>query len=275
LSLRRGRSIPEDASKGTWNPETGELFGKSLQDVTALIHLAGENIASRRWDDAQKAKIRDSRVAPTQKLAQYVAEHLPNIKTVLSASAIGYYGNRGDDLLTEASAPGVHGFMSAVCQDWESALNPLSDAGVRVALLRFGIILSKKGGALAKMLPPFLLGAGGPLGDGKQVMSWITLEDATRAIVHVLKTDSLSGHLNLVAPNPVSNAEFSKALGKALFRPAFASVPAFAVQLLFGDMAKEVLLSSAKVLPLRLQETGFQFDYPQIEPALKQVLKAS
>jgi uncharacterized protein (TIGR01777 family) len=165
--------------------------------------------------------------------------------------------------------------MPAVCQDWESALLPLNEAGVRVSKLRFGIVLSKKGGALAKMLPPFLMGAGGPLGDGKQIMSWIALEDVARAIVHVLKTDSLYGHVNLVSPSPVTNTEFSKALGKALIRPAFAPVPAFAVQLLFGDMAKEVLLSSAKVLPLRLQETGFQFEYSKIDVALKQALKAS
>jgi len=275
IALRRGRAIPDDARQGCWNPETGEILGKSIQDASALIHLAGENIASRRWDKEQMARIRDSRILPTQKLAQFVVEHLPNIKSVLCASAIGYYGNRGDELLTEASAPGVHGFMPEVCQAWEKALSALTEAGRRVVRLRFGIVLSKKGGALAKMLPPFLLCAGGPLGHGNQLMSWITLDDVARGIIHALKTESLSGHINLVAPNPVSNREFSKALGQALFRPSFAPVPAFAVQLLFGDMAKEVLLSSAKVYPLRLQETGFQFEYPNIDLALRHVLKAS
>ncbi|MEB3245817.1 MAG: TIGR01777 family oxidoreductase [Vampirovibrionales bacterium] len=280
IRITRSTRLPEDPALIAWNVQTGELQGKALQDVEAIIHLAGENIAAGRWNDELMAKIRDSRVPATQKLAEFVAENAPNVKTFLCASAIGYYGDREDELLTEASAPGLtsspgfdKGFMSAVCQAWEAALTPLSEKNVRVAKMRFGIVLSKRGGALAKMLPPFLLGMGGPLASGKQYMSWIGLEDLARAIVHVLHTDSLHGQINMVSPNPVRNSEFTKALGKALFRPTFAPVPAMGMRILFGKMADEVLMASARVLPLRLQETGFEFTTPQIGPALKQALK--
>jgi uncharacterized protein len=256
-----------------WNPETGELLNPdSFEGVDAVIHLAGENIASKRWTKSQKALIASSRVDHTQKLTTALA-NLPNPpQHFISASAIGYYGNRGDEVLTEVSAP-AQDFLACVCRQWEAASQPL-EGKARIAHMRFGVILSKKGGALAKMLPIFQLGGGGPLGSGKQFMSWVALDDVVGALVHVLNHPELSGPFNVVSPNPVTNAAYSSTLGGVLFRPAFAPAPALALQLVLGEMADALLLSSTKVLPVRLQESGFSFQYPLLKPALKHVLSA-
>jgi uncharacterized protein len=255
-----------------WNPETGELFEPEQFDgIDAVIHLAGENVAGKRWTPEQKDLIRRSRVEDTQKLATALAALPTPPKHFLSASAIGYYGNQGDAPLTEVSKPGQD-FLALTCHQWEAASAPLAPKA-RLAFLRFGVILSKRGGALAKMLPIFQLGGGGPLGPGNQIMSWIALDDVVGAIVHVLNHPELTGPINVTSPNPVTNKQYTQVLGNVLFRPAFAPVPAFAIKLMFGEMADAMLLSSSKVLPIRLQETGFRFQYPDLKPALQHVLK--
>jgi hypothetical protein len=236
-----------------------------------VVHLAGENIASGRWNAARKARIRDSRVEGTALLARTLAE-LENPPSVLvCASAIGYYGDRGDEVLTEDSIP-ADDFLGTVCREWEAASAPAAEAGIRVVSLRFGVILARSGGALAKMLTPFKMGAGGKVGSGQQFMSWISLDDAVRTIDHAIATSDLSGPVNAVSPNPVTNAEFTRALGGELRRPTVLPMPAFAARLAFGEMADALLLASARVQPKRLVESGFEFRHPEIAPALRAVL---
>ena len=253
-----------------WDPARGLLRPQDLAGLTAVIHLAGEPVA-HRWTPARKAAIRDSRVQGTALLARAIAAMDGPRPVLLSGSAVGYYGDRGDELLDEASASGG-GFLAEVCREWEAATLPASDAGARVALLRTGVVLDPSGGALQKVLPPFRLGAGGPIGSGRQWMSWIGLEDHLRAVMHALFTDSMSGPVNLVAPSPVTNAEFASTLGRVLARPALLPVPSFAVELLYGEMATETILAGQRVMPRALVAAGFEFAYPTLEQALRHAL---
>ena len=240
--------------------------------LDAVVHLAGDPVMGL-WTAAKKRRIHDSRVIGTRNLAEYLAampaERRP--KTLICASAVGYYGDRADETLTEDSAPG-EGFLAETCVKWEIAAEAARSAGMRVAHLRFGIVLTAKGGALKAMLPPFKLGLGGKLGNGYQWMPWITLEDAIEIILYALAHDDVSGAINAVAPNPVTNAEFSKALGQALHRPAVLPVPAFALKLLPGGAGQEMFLASARVVPAALLQRGFGFQFPTIEHALQHAL---
>jgi len=268
------RRAPSAPGEHAWDPERGELDADALEGVDAVVHLAGENIAARRWSADQKARLRSSRVRGTELVAGAVAARGASAPALVCASATGFYGDRGDELLDETSAPGA-GFLAELCGDWEAAARPAAEAGARVCHLRFGVVLSPKGGALAKMLTPFRLGVGGRLGSGRQYMSWIALDDAVAALHHALTHDAVSGPLNAVAPNPVTNAEYTRVLARVLKRPAVFPVPAFAARLAFGELADALLLSSQRVAPAALEASGFRFDYPELEGALRHVLGKS
>jgi uncharacterized protein (TIGR01777 family) len=270
--IRLVRSEPKDmATEIYWNPAQGTLSADSLEGLDGVVHLAGDNLAEGRWTDEKKRRIRESRVKGTTLLSETLAKLKDKPKVLVSASAIGFYGNRKDEILDEHSASGED-FLSEVCREWELATQAAAQSGVRVVNLRFGVILSGKGGALKKMLTPFQMGVGGKLGDGKQFMSWIVIDDAVGAIEHALTNDALRGAVNVVAPKPVTNYEFTKAMGHALSRPTIFPVPAFAARLAFGEMADATLLASQRVEPARLKETGFVFKYPKLEDALRHVL---
>ncbi len=254
-----------------WNPKEGQLDAGRLEGLDAVVHLAGENIAAHRWNAEQKARIRASRVEPTSFLGHALARLRRPPRVLVAASAIGYYGNRGDACLDETATPG-NGFLAEVCREWEGATRFAASAGIRVVNLRFGIVLSPTGGALASMAPPFRLGLGGRIGDGSQFMSWIALDDALGAIYHSLATPELEGAVNTVAPHPVANHEFTKTLGRVLGRPTFAPLPAFAARLAFGEMAEELLLASLRVEPKALVGSGYSFQFPKLEPALRHLL---
>jgi uncharacterized protein len=255
-----------------WDPEGGAIDRDTIAGASfdAVIHLAGENIAAKRWSEAQKARIRESRVRGTTLLAETIAALSPKPSVFISASAIGLYGDRGDAELDEATTPG-EGFLAAVCREWESSARPAEAAGIRVIHPRIAMVLGK-GGALAKMRLPFSLGAGGPLGDGRQWMSWIAIDDLVSALLFAIDDTALSGAFNASSPNPVTNKDFTRALGQALKRPAVLPAPKFALQLAFGDLAKEALLASQRVLPRRLLERGFRFELPKLEDALARYL---
>lgn len=264
--------IVRESSRATnndivWNPSAGTLDASVLEGLDSVIHLAGEPIAER-WSETKKAAIRQSRVDGTSLLAKRLAELASPPRVLVSASAMGIYGDRGDEILTEESAPG-RDFLASVVREWESAADSARTAGIRVAHPRFGIILSASGGALAKMLPPFKLGAGGKLGSGSQWWSWIAMQDVLSGIALLLENEELDGPINFVSPNPVRNAEFTDTLGHVLSRPTVASVPAFALRLLFGEMADATLLASQRVAPKRLEAAGFRFEYPVLEKALR------
>ena len=267
--VRRTVALGEDAA--VWDPAAGKLETSALEQTDAVIHLAGENIGAAHWNDKRKERMRESRVGGTRLLSESLAQLAVTPRVLVSASAVGYYGSRGDDVLTEDSQPGAD-FLAEVCRDWESATEPARQKGVRVVNLRIGMVLSAKGGALPAMLPPFKAGVGGKLGDGRQFVSWIAIDDLTRAISHAISTESLSGPVNAVSPNPVRNVEMTKALGKVLRRPTFFSVPAFALRLLLGEMADALLLSSQRAQPRRLLDTGFTFQFPDFELTLRQLL---
>lgn len=254
-----------------WDPTAGKLDPRELEGFDAVVHLAGESIAAGRWTAAKKERIRDSRVRGTTLLAEALAKLARPPRVLASASAIGYYGSRGDERLTEDSAGG-RGFLAEVCRDWEKATEPASRQGIRVAQLRFGVILSPRGGALAKMLLPFKLGAGGKIGDGRQFMSWVTLDDTVAAVQQVLAQESVRGPVNVVAPHPVTNYEFTKTLGRVLGRPTIFPMPAFAARLAFGEMADELLLGSTRVEPKRLLDGGFTFRHSNLEDGLRHLL---
>lgn len=253
-----------------WDPARGHLRPQDLAGVTAVIHLAGEPVA-QRWTPARKTAIRDSRVESTALLARTIAGLDGPRPTLLSGSAIGFYGDRHDELLDETSAAGT-GFLADVCREWEAATAPAAHAGARVVHLRTGVVMDPAGGALAKVLTPFRLGVGGPVGTGRQWMSWIGLEDHLRAVEHIMWTESIVGPVNLVAPSPVTNAEFASTLGRVLARPAVVPVPAFAVQLLFGEMADATILAGQRVMPRTLVAAKFDFAYPSLEQALRHAL---
>ena len=268
--LRSSRTAgPDDV---VWNPVIGALAPTALAGVDAVINLAGEPVA-HRWTDARRHAIHDSRVRITEQLALAMRALDAKPRVFLSGSAVGYYGDRGDTPLDESSSPG-EGFLARVCVDWENATAPIANAGVRVVLLRTGIVLSPRGGALQRLLPIFRLGGGGPLGSGRQWMSWISLEDHLSAMEHALFTESVRGAANLVAPNAVTNAEFATTLGRVLARPALVPVPSFALELLYGEMARETLLGGQRVLPRALSASGFEFEHPTLEAALRSELQA-
>jgi uncharacterized protein (TIGR01777 family) len=250
-----------------WDPTRGVLEPRALEGADAVIHLAGEPLA-QRWTSARRAAIRESRVRGTELLARTIAALDRKPSVLLSGSAVGYYGDRGDEAVDEESEPGTD-FLAGVTRDWEAATGAASDAGVRVVLLRTGIVLSPHGGALERLLPHFRLGVGGPIGTGRQWMSWIALEDHVRAMEHALATTGMHGPVNLVAPNAVTNAEFATTLGRVLGRPALVPVPSFALELLYGEMARATILAGQRVLPKTLLRNGFHFAHPTLEEALR------
>jgi uncharacterized protein (TIGR01777 family) len=254
-----------------WQPETGSIATPGLEGLDAVVHLAGENIAAGRWSAEKKARIRDSRVQGTRLLCDALAQLANPPKVLVSASAIGYYGDRGAEVLREESRPG-RDFLADVCRAWEAATAPAAQRGIRVVNLRFGMVLSAAEGALAKMLFPFKIGAGGIVGSGQQYMSWIALDDLVGVIHHALITDTLQGPVNAVTPHPVTNAAFTKTLGRVLRRPTLVPLPAFAARAVFGEMADALLLASIRVEPARLQDTHYAFRYPELEGALRHVL---
>jgi uncharacterized protein (TIGR01777 family) len=255
-----------------WHPESGSLNAGALDGVDAVVHLAGQSVATR-WTPANKERILRSRVDGTRLLSQTLSDLDRRPQVLITASAIGYYGDRGEETLREDSPAGA-GFLAEVCRSWEAATEPAREAGVRVAMMRLGIVLSPNGGALSKMLTPFRLGLGGRIGSGRQYWSWITLDDVVHTIHHVLDTPTLRGPVNVVSPLPVRNREFTRLLAKVLRRPAILPVPAFALRLLLGRMADEGLLASARVEPARLETTGYVFRYPELESALRNLLTA-
>ena len=265
------RRPPQPGEKAArWDPLMGNIDVSAFEGVDAVVHLAGESIAER-WTAAKKVNIRDSRIKGTQVLCEALTQLASPPKVLVSASAIGYYGDRGEEMLSEESAPGS-GFLAEVCRAWETATEPARQAGLRTVQLRFGVVLSPAGGALAKILPPFRLGLGGVLGSGRQYMSWIVLDDAVGAIQHAITTNSLQGATNAVAPQALTNHEFTHILGRVLGRPTIVPLPAFAARLMFGEMADELLLASARVQPAKLLASGYGFRYPELEGALRQLL---
>ena len=254
-----------------WNPTTGEIDAVGLAESDAIVHLAAESIANGRWTVEKKARIHDSRANGTKLIADTLSTLDNGPTTLVCASAIGFYGNRGTEVLTEESPPGS-GFLSEVCRDWETACSSAREAGIRTVNLRIGVVLSKHGGALQKMLLPFKIGGGGIVGSGEQYWSWIAIDDLAGAIMHSIESTDLSGPVNAVAPNPVTNAVFTKALGKVLRRPTIVPLPAFAAKLMLGEMAEELLLASARVTPRKLEESGFEFQHASVEEALRHAL---
>jgi uncharacterized protein len=266
LRLVRGRPA-RDASEIAWDPDAARIDAAALEGADAAVNLAGATIARWPFTGAHRRRVLESRTRSAALLARALAQ-TPNAPRVLvSASAVGYYGNRGDETLDEGSGPGS-GFLAEVCRAWESANDPASQAGIRVVTTRFGIVLSPSGGALSVMKVPFQLGIGGRIGSGRQYMSWVAIEDAVRAIVHAIGSEDLSGGVNVTAPEPVTNAAFTRALGRALRRPTLFPLPAAVARLLLGKLADETLLTSQRVMPARLAASGFEFREPQLEPAL-------
>ena len=254
-----------------WDPAANYIDAAGLEGLDAIVHLAGEPIAAGRWNSAKKARIRDSRVQGSRLLCEALSHVSRPPQTLICASAIGYYGDRGDEVLTESSSSG-NGFLAEVCRDWEAACDAARHKGMRVINTRFGVILSPAGGALAKMLTPFKMGAGGIVGSGRQYMSCISIDDCVAAVVHLLNTNAAVGPVNVVGPTPVTNREFTKTLGKILGRPTVLPLPAAAARLMLGEMADELLLCSARVEPKKLLESGYSFRHRDIETVLRHVL---
>lgn len=257
-----------------WDPSAGTIDASAIEGAWAVVHLAGEGIGDAKWSPEHKRRVLESRVKGTTLIATTIANATDKPSVFASGSAIGFYGDRGDTPLDETSSLGT-GFLADVVRQWEESAQPAIDAGVRTAFLRTGIVLSTRGGALKQQLLPFRLGAGGRLGKGTQYLPWITIEDEVRSIIHVLNTASIAGPVNLVAPNPVTNAVFTKALGKALKRPTLIPIPLLAIKVLYGaEMLKEMLLSSARLTPSVLTSTGFSFRHATLDEALRHVLDA-
>jgi uncharacterized protein (TIGR01777 family) len=254
-----------------WHPNRDQIDGAALEGFDALINLAGENIAAGRWTDEVKRKIRDSRVNGTHLLSEAIAKLKQKPKAFLCASATGIYGDRGDEPLDEQSDSGG-GFLAGVCREWEKSTEPALAAGVRTVFLRFGPILAREGGMLAKLLTPFKMGMGGRVGPGTQYISWVAIDDVVNAVKLALKDESIRGPLNIVSPNPVTNEVFTKTLGHVLSRPTALAMPAFAVRLAFGEMADEMLLTSQRVIPKRLNDAGLEFEFPELEGAFRRYL---
>jgi hypothetical protein len=272
----RGASQTADAQATTtdvrWDVDAGRVEEPSaLEGHDAVVHLAGESV-SEKWTPERKRRILESRVRGTRLISETVAALERRPRVLVSASAIGFYGDRGEEVLTEASASGGD-FLSEVCREWEKATLAASQAGVRVVNLRIGIVLSAEGGALPKMLTPFKFGVGGRIGSGRQYMSWIDLDDLVGVIRHAIENDSLRGAVNTVAPQPVTNAQFTETLGRVLGRPTLFPVPAFAVKLAFGEMGETLLLGGQRVEPAQLKASGYKFAYTNLEDSLRHVLK--
>ena len=271
---RRPSSRTEPTPVFHWNPERAEFDRGSLDGIAAVVNLAGENLAGGKWTPESKRRFVSSRVASTQFLVKQMREGVPPPSVLVSVSGVGVYGNRGDEVLTEASSPGT-GFLAELCLAWEDAALSARAAGTRVAVLRLGVVLDARGGALARMLPIFRLGIGGPLGNGRQWMSWIAMPDLLGVINLALDRENVEGPMNAVAPEPARNRDFAHALGLVLGRPAWIPAPAPALKLLFGEMADEALLSSARAEPARLATLGYDFSFRDIEGALRHAVKAS
>jgi len=272
--IRLIREEAPNTDEVAWNPAgDGRIDTTRLEGIDAAIHLAGANLASR-WTPEQKEVITKSRIVGTGLLARTLAGLASKPRVLISASAVGYYGNRGDEVLTESSGPGS-GFLADLCREWEAAAQPARAAGIRVAHPRFAVVLAAAGGILAEITPIFRLGAGGPLGHGRQYLPWVAIDDAVGAILLALERDQLDGPVNVVAPRAVTNREFTVALGHTLGRPAVLSVPAPALRAMFGEMADEALLASQRVTPARLDAAGYKFRFPELEPALRHALAAA
>lgn len=272
--LLASRSETKGAGHIQWNADTGFRHEdlERLEGLDAVIHLAGENISALRWTDEKKKAIRDSRVFGTRSMIETFDKLTDKPKTFVSGSALGFYGDRGDEQLSESSAAGKT-FLAEVCKEWEAESRRAEDLGIRTVLLRTGIVLSKDGGALATMLTPFKLGVGGVVGDGKQWMSWISLDDVVGIINYALENENVRGAVNTVAPNPVTNEEFTKTLGSVLYRPTFLPLPEFAVHMVFGEMGDALLLDSTRVIPKRLNDAGYEFKYKDLRPAIENAVK--
>ena len=262
---------PEGDEDVRWDPATGEVDASRLEGHDAAVHLAGESIAEGRWTAQKKRRIMESRRQGTRLLAETIADLSEPPEVMVSASAVGYYGDRGDEVLREDSGPGSD-FLAAVCRAWEAAADPARRAGIRVVHPRFGIVLSPKGGALGRTLPIFKLGGGGRIGSGHQWWSWVALDDVVGAIMHALEGDSVEGPANVGSPNPLTNAQYTRVLGKVLNRPTVFPLPAPAARLALGEVADALLLASQRMEPARLNETGYEFRYPELEGALRHLL---
>jgi len=267
--VRRLSRTSRDPAEGLlWNPASGRLSEEASDNLDAVVHLAGANIASSRWTARRKEVLRESRIGTTHRLCTHLANHPHPPRTLVCASAVGYYGDRGEEELKEESQAGA-GFLSALCQAWEASTRTASESGIRVVHLRIGVVLAPEGGALARMRLPFRLGLGGPLGSGRQFISWIGLGDLLRVIAGCVEDPTMEGPVNAVAPCPVRSREFARNLGKTLGRPAVLPVPAFVLKTLLGELGKELLLSSTRVLPEVLTQRGFRFFWPTLCEALE------
>jgi len=270
--LLASRQEPKDAGHVKWSVEDGFADPEKLEGLDVVVHLAGENVSGLRWTDEKKKAIRESRVLGTRNVVDAISKLKNKPKTFIASSAIGFYGERGDEECTESSAAG-DGFLPSVSREWEAESRRAEDAGIRTVLLRTGIVLSKDGGALATMLTPFKMGVGGVVGSGKQWMSWISLDDEVAIINYCIENENIRGAVNAVAPDPVTNAEFTKTLGEVLSRPTFLPLPEFAVSMIFGEMGDTLLLASTKVLPKRLLDAGFEFKFPNLKEAVENAVK--
>jgi len=270
--VRLVRRKKNNTDELTWDPYGGSLPTEHFDGVDAVINLCGDNISSSRWTEHKKQKILQSRIRTSRLIADTLCKLENPPKVFLNASAVGYYGNKTEKKTTEKDSPG-EGFLAKVCQEWEAATESAIGSGARVVNLRTGVVLSKKGGALGKMLLPFKLGLGGVIGSGKQMVSWIAIDDLVRIILHCLVTDSLRGPVNAVTPYPVTNRELTKTLGSVLKRPTILPMPAFAARLVFGEMADELLLCDCDVYPEKLLQSGYAFELPHLKEALKHLLK--
>src|SRR5215213_10376618 len=269
-SITRLTRSPKGENDVRWDPDAGTIDG-SLAGTEAVVHLAGESIAEGRWTASKKERIMESRKKGTRLLAEAIAGLPTPPRVMVSASAVGYYGDRGNELLREDSGPGSD-FLAEVCKAWEAAADPAREAGIRVVHPRFGIVLSPKGGALGTTLPIFKLGGGGRIGSGRQWWSWVALDDVVGAIMHALEGDSVEGPANVGSPNPLTNAQYTRVLGKVLNRPTVFPLPAPAARLALGEVADALLLASQRMQPARLKETGYEFRYPELEGTLRHLL---
>jgi uncharacterized protein (TIGR01777 family) len=266
------RARPRDAREFRWDPAAGVMDPAATTSCDAVIHLAGASIAAGRWTASRKAEIMESRRSGTRMIAAAIARGMPKPRILICGSAIGYYGDRGEEVLTEESGPGT-GFLAEVARVWEGEASAAAQAGVRVVRLRLGMVLARLGGALPRLAVPFRLGLGGPIGAGRHWMSWIALDDLVRVLDRVLAAGDLEGPLNAVSPGAVTNREFSRTLGRVLGRPAVLPVPRWAIAAVLGEMGRELLLSSQRVAPARLLEHGFRFEHPSLEEALRHLLR--